>query len=265
MISAVVLARNEEKNITKCIASLKWCGEIVVIDDFSEDRTVEAAEKSGAKVYRHKLEDDFSAQRNFGLEKAKGDWLLFVDADERVSQELRDEVIQIIAVSVTQNGFLLRRRDILWGRELKYGETGKIKLLRLARKNAGKWRRKVHEIWDVTGEIGELKSHLVHYPHQTISEFIADINRYSTLHAGELAKEGKKSNIVKVIFWPKMKFLHKWIFKLGLLDGVPGFVVSGVMAFHSFLSWGKLWLTTAGSERKGVKLDHLEGVKIVKE
>src|SRR3972149_11239736 len=122
MISAVVITKNEEKNIERCIKSLLWCSEIVVVDDYSDDKTVKLAKKLGAKVYQHSLDNDFSEQRNFGLLKAKGDWVLFVDADEVVSAKLQKEIIK----SITQNkhvGFYIKRYDVWMGKVLKHGEV----------------------------------------------------------------------------------------------------------------------------------------------
>lgn len=244
MISAVVLAKNEEKNIKDCLDSLKWCDEIVVVDDYSEDRTIEIAEKHGARVYKHTLNNNFASQRNFGLEKAKGEWVLFIDADERITPALRAEVTQLLSNPVNEyDGFYLKRRDFMWGRELNYGETGNVKLLRLAKKDAGQWRRAVHETWEVKNDkVGKLKNPLLHYPHQTLREFIADINWMSTLHAEENKKEGKRSNLLKIILLPKLKFFDSWILKLGFLDGTAGFTVAMMMSLHSFLAWSKLWL-----------------------
>lgn len=244
MISAVVLAKNEEKNIKDCLDSLKWCDEIVVINDYSEDKTAEVAKKHGAEVYKHALNNNFASQRNFGLEKARGEWVLFIDADERVSRELAREIkYEISKIKNNETvGFYLKRRDFMWNKELKHGETGNIRLLRLAKRDTGKWRRAVHEVWDVKGEIGTLDNPLIHYSHQTLREFLADIDWMSTLHAEENKKEGKSSNLLKIIFYPKLKFFDSWILKLGFLDGTPGFMVAIMMSLHSFLAWSKLWL-----------------------
>lgn len=241
MISAVILTKNEGKNIKECIDSLKWCDEVIIIDDNSEDKTADLANKEGVRVYKRKLEDDFSAQRNFALEKAKGDWVLFIDADERVTKNLEEEIKKAIQNN-DFSGYLLKRRDVMWGRELRHGETGKVRLLRLARKGSGRWRRAVHEVWGVQGNTEELKNPLLHYPHQTLREFISDIDWMSTLHAQENKREGKKSSLLKIIFYPKFKLFDNWILKLGFLDGVQGLLVALLMSFHSYLAWSKLWL-----------------------
>lgn len=242
-LSAVIIARNEEKNIKQCIKSLAFCDEVVVIDDYSTDKTAKLSRQYAAKVYKRKLRDDFSGQRNFGLKKAKGKWVLFVDADERVPKELANEIIQVVNDPLLPySGCFLKRKDTFLGKELRYGEAGNITLLRLAKKDKGKWIRRVHEIWQVEGKKYTLKHALVHYSHNTLKEFVKDINYYSTLHARANLKEGKKVNIMRVIFMPVLKFKLNFILKRGFLDRAYGFVHAMLMSFHSFLAWSKLWL-----------------------
>lgn len=242
MISAVTLTKNEEKNIKECLETLDWCDEVVVVDDNSDDRTCDIAKKLGARVFSHSLNGNFALQRNFGIEKTKGDWILFVDADERVSGELRNEIGKVIAKSGNQAGYNIKRVDVWKGREIRHGEAGSTRLLRLAKKDAGEWKRKVHEVWDVQGFIGNLKNPLYHYPHSTLSEFIAEIDKYTTLDAEEKYRSGVRSNLINIIFWPIFKFKLNYIFRLGFLDGTQGFLYAALMSFHSFLSWSKLWL-----------------------
>jgi glycosyltransferase involved in cell wall biosynthesis len=120
MISAVIITKNEEENIKRCLQSLSWCDEIIVVDDDSTDKTVEIAKKSGAKVYNRTMNSDFSAQRNFGLEKAKGDWVLFIDADEKVTSALWYEIMSHTNNPINEYaGFYIKRIDTMWGKELK--------------------------------------------------------------------------------------------------------------------------------------------------
>lgn len=241
-ISAIILTKNEEKNIAGCIESLTWCNEVLVIDDNSTDKTVEIAKKTGARVFNHALGNNFAKQRNFGLNKANNEWVLFVDTDERVSLSLKKEITQCIYNSTNQYiGFYIKREDYLWGKRLKYGEAGNIWLLRLAKKNAGKWRGKVHETWQVKGSVGKLDNPFSHYPHPSIAEFLKEINFYTSLRAEELYGLNIKANFFSIIFYPKAKFLSNYIFKLGFLDGIPGLLIAILMSFHSFLVRGKLW------------------------
>lgn len=242
-ISAVVLTKNEQFNIGSCLKSLSFSNEIIVIDDNSRDKTSEIAEEFGAKIYKREMNADYASQRNFALGKARGKWVLFVDADERVTPSLRSEIMQVVNNPLGHySGFYIKRRDNLWGKDLKYGETGTIKLLRLARKGRGKWIRKVHEVWKISGPTRVLKAPLRHYPHPTLSEFIAHINIMSTIDIEAKRQEGKHSSLIKIVFWPLAKFIWNWKYKLGFLDGNEGFVVALMMSFHSFLSWSKLWV-----------------------
>lgn len=247
MISAIILTKNEEANILDCIKSLSWCDEVIIIDDNSKDRTTEIAKKLNAKIFTHSIDDDFSAQRNFGLSKAKGDWILFLDADERVSDALAFEMSNI-ANQVTDQalgaykGFYIKRIDFIWGRKLKFGETAGKKFLRLAKKNSGRWEGKVHEKWNVKGNIGILKNPIAHFPHKTVQEFLVEINYYTTIRAEELYKKGSHVNVASIMIYPLGKFILNYFIKKGFLDGVPGLIISIIMSFHSYLVRGKLWL-----------------------
>jgi len=240
MISAVILAKDEEKNLQECLESVKWVDEVTVIDDNSTDKTVEIAKKFGAKVFTHSLSNNFAAQHNFALRQAQGDWVLSIDVDERVSPELAAEIKKEIKNNKV-DGFYLKRQDFFGGRALKYGETANVRLLRLGRKGKGEFEREVHETWEIKGNVGEMRNTLLHYPHQTLSDFIDHVNFHSSLHAEALKKEGVKPSLFRIIFNPLGKFIQNYIFRLGFLDGTPGVIVALMMSFHSFLARTKLY------------------------
>ena len=125
---------------------------------------------------------------------------------------------------------------------MKGGEFGKTWLLRLARKTAGKWTRNVHETWNINGKTEKLRYPIVHKPHTNLSSFIESVNQNSTLHANQNKLESKKANIIKIIFWPKMKFIKNLFFLGAARDGMVGFVASLMMSLHSFLAWSKQYL-----------------------
>lgn len=249
MVSIVILTKNEEKNILDCLESVSWADEIIIIDDFSEDRTVEVIKtfyfNKKIKIFNKKLENDFSAQRNYALSKTTKDWVFFVDADERVTKELREEINTLLIEEKNDpkhDGFYIKRKDIIWGKKLEHGESGNIKILRLGKKNAGIWRGRVHEEWGIELKTGELESHLLHYPHQSVDEFLKEINFYTTLRAQELYENKIKPGFFDVILYPKGKFIKNYFVKLGFLDGIEGLIFAVLMSFHSFLVRGKLWL-----------------------
>lgn len=242
-LSIVILTKNEEKNILDCIESVLGADEIIVVDDYSQDRTEEIVKnlnKPYLRLVKRSLDNDFAAQRNFGLSKTKNDWVLFVDVDERVSKELFLEIKQKIASS-NSVAFWIKRRDFMWGKELKHGEAGNVRLVRLGQKKAGKWVGKVHETWNISGNIGQLNSELIHFPHPTIAEFLREVNAYSTIRAEELNSQGIKVNLWEIVAYPKAKFFLNYFIRFGFVDGVAGFVVALMMSLHSFLVRAKLW------------------------
>ncbi len=246
MISAVVLTKNNQETIVHCLDSLSWCDEIVVIDDDSTDDTRMIAKGYGARVIRHSLHNNFAFQRNFALEKARGEWILFVDSDEVVSSGLRDDIQHAIQTD-TYVGYRLKRQDIFFGKQLRFGETARVRLLRLGKKDSGVWKRSVHEVWDIKGRIGDLRHPLLHYSHPTIRSFIDDINRYSTLHAEELKKIGTRVSVVDIVAYPLGKFLYNYVLRQGFRDGTEGTIMAFMMSLHSFLARAKLYLAQSRS------------------
>lgn len=240
-ISAVVLAKNEEKNIAESAQMLSFCSEIIVVDNNSMDKTAQIASSLGCRVIPSATENDFSKLRNLGLKFAKNDWVLFIDADERISKELALEMTTSIKTE-KYKGFYIKRRDVIWGKKISYGEIGNVKLLRLAKKSVGKWQGKVHETWNIKGEKGLLENELLHYPHPTVSEFLAEINAYSSIRAQELYEKNVKPNWFLIVLCPLAKFKLNYFFRLGFLDGVQGLLIAVIMSMHSFLARAKLWL-----------------------
>jgi len=243
-ISAIVLAKNEEKDIGRCLDGLKWCDEIIVIDDFSEDKTANIAKDRGAKVHQRKLNNDFSRQRNFGLKKAKNKWVLFVDADEVVSPNLSLEIVRHLKKIKNEKvyGFYLKRKDFFLGKRLNHGEAGNLRLLRLGIKTAGKWEGKVHEKWKIKGRKKSLKNYLFHFSHPSLNEFLKKINFYSSLRAEELKKQKKRTNWLEITIFPLAKFIKNYFFLGGFRDSTAGFIFAVIMSFHSFLTRSKLFL-----------------------
>lgn len=175
------------------------------------------------------LISDFSAVRNRELAKAKGDWVLFVDDDEVVSDELSAEINK--AIQGDKVGYYLTRDDYFWNRRLRFGETASVRLLRLAKKDAGKWEGRVHETWQILGPTGTLKNPLQHYPHPTISAFLGQINHYTDLRAKELGH----FSLWQTLPFPPAKFLQNYILRLGFLDGLAGLVMAFMMSLHSLI------------------------------
>lgn len=245
MLSIVILTKNEEKNIVDCLESVIWADEIIIVDDYSTDRTLEIIKNFNSqkiKIYQSQLNFDFAKQKNFGLSKATKKWVLFVDADERLSIELKKEINSIIINNEEKYaGYLIRRIDHMWNRKLLHGEVGKVFFARLIKKGSGAWVGKVHERLVIDGKIKELEGVLNHLPHNSINEFLSEVNFYSTIRANELYGNKIKIKASDIVVYPLGKFLVNYIFKLGFLDKVEGLILALMMSFHSFLVRAKLW------------------------
>lgn len=250
-ISAVVLTKNEEEQIARCLASLSWCDEIIIIDDSSTDKTITIAKKYNVKIHNHPLSNNFAQQRNFGLGKASGEWVFFVDADEVVPLSLREEITFRIHSRDVFDAYSLNRKDFMWEREMQFGESGATRFVRLGKKNSGVWRGNVHEVWHVEGMTGSLKNSLFHYPHQSIEEFISEVNLYTDIRSKELFDRRVPVRISDIVLYPKLKFIYTFFLRAGFLDGIEGFLFAIIMSFHSFLVRAKLWLLW--QEKKRVK------------
>lgn len=242
MLTAIVLTKNESGNLPGCLRSLYFADSLIVLDDYSSDQTVFIAKKYHAQVYKHHLSGDFAAAHNYALSLVTSGWVLFVDADEVVPQTLAQEIYQA-TTQTKYHGFYIRRVDNLWGKTLFHGDSSPW-LLRLGLREAGSWVGRVHETWQVTGRTARLRHFLLHYPHPTLTSFINHINFYSSLRAQELFDQGQKPAVWQPVIFPLGKFLYLYIFRLGFLDGLVGFISAGIMSFHSFLVRGKLFLAT---------------------
>lgn len=242
-LSIIVLTRNEENSIVDCLESASFADELIVIDDLSTDRTIDIAKRFTKNVFSHSLNGNFAQQRNFALGKAHGKWVLFLDCDERITPLLKQEILKVIKNN--NNAFYsIKRVDYMWGKKILHGEGGAIKLVRLARKNSGKWHGKVHEVWRTQGRRVELENALIHLPHASVGEFIDDVDYYSSLRATELQEEHVKSSFLSVLCYPIAKFVLNYSLKKGYKDGTQGFLYALIMSFHSFLVRAKLYQLT---------------------
>lgn len=239
-LTAVVLTKNEASQIGDLIDSLTFCDQVVVVDDYSTDDTRRIAQEKGAQVFKRHLDGDFAAQRNLGLTKAKGDWVLFVDADEQVSAALQTEILE-----ATKNremyGYYLKRNDLFMGKQLKYGETAQIWLLRLAQKKAGTWSRPVHETWKIPQPVAKLKNPLLHKPHASIESFLTKINLYTSLESRYRKDHGQGFSWIELVLFPVGKFFRNYVLAQGFRDGIPGLSMAYMMSLHSFMVRVKLY------------------------
>jgi len=245
-ISLLLLTKNEAENIKTNFQWLEKCpiiNELIVIDDNSTDNTANLLNSLETKtlkieIFGRELANDFSAQRNFGLQKCKNNWILWLDADEKPGEEM---IKFLNSFDFSNTSYSFKRNDIFIGHELKHGETANIYFTRLFDKNHGSFKNRVHEIWDTDLPVNKTDFYLIHYSHKTLYSLISKINFYTTIRSQELFNLKIKTNIFEIIVYPKAKFVQNYLFRLGFLDGTAGIIMALSMSLHSFLVRAKLW------------------------
>lgn len=241
-ISLVMIAKNEEKNIAKSLESVKGLvSEIVVVDSGSTDNTNKIAQSFGAKIFKRTF-DNFSAQKNYALSLAMNEWVLHLDADEVLSEQLKEEIKNTIE-STPYDGFMLTRENFFLGRKMKYSGIAKEDRLRLAKKSLSRYVGGiVHEELVVDGKVGKLNNVFYHYTCPNLDGYFNKFEQYTTFGALKMADKNKKAKIVDIVFRPPIEFIKRYILKLGFLDGFEGFVWAVLGSYYSFTKYIKLYL-----------------------
>lgn len=239
-LSVIIITKNEELDIQECLKSLADLpAQIVVVDDFSTDKTTEMARDLGAEVHQKRW-NGFGAQKQFALDQARHPWVLNVDADERLSPELRKEIATLLASRPSANGYQIPFELIFMGQKLRFGGCGGESHPRLFRKSKSHYPLEtVHEsIW-IEPPVGFLKHPVRHYSYRNLSEYLDKCNRYTTLLAQNKWKQGKRFH-----WWVHgrlpMEFVKRYLLQLGFLDGQPGFAYAVLSAYYSWLKLMKL-------------------------
>jgi len=236
----VIPAKNEEANIEAALDSVKDAAEIVVIDSFSSDRTVEICRKYTDKVFRKEWEG-YARQKQAAVDLAADPWVFILDADERFTPVLKAEIINAIEEN-RHDGFYVPRKNFFMGRWIRHGGWSPDYTLRLFRKNAGRVEdREVHEKVVVNGSVSYLKNPLVHYTYNSVSDYLKRLDSYSTLAAKELKKTGLTPNALDFLIRPPFTFIKMFFFRLGFLDGRYGLVLAVLYSYYTFLKYAKTW------------------------
>lgn len=240
-ISAVIITYNEEDRLPDALASLEGVAdEIVVVDSYSNDRTVEIARSAPAKVWQNRFED-YGQQKNFAMEKAGCEWILNIDADERVSPELKRAVSELKEKVVPGNiaAFAIKRKTFYLGRWIRHSGWYPDRKVRLFRKSTATWQGRVHERLTVNGDVANLPGDILHFTYRDIGDHVRRLERYSSFQAEEIVKLGKKCLCLRLFLLPPVTFLRHFLWKLGLLDGFPGLVIATVQSWGTALKYLK--------------------------
>ena len=241
-ISACVIAGNEEDKIEQCLASLTWCDEIVVVDSFSKDRTVELSCKYTDRVYQHAW-DGYIAQKNYIHSLARFPWILMVDADEVVSQELRREIEEEIGKNPPEIvAYQFPRLVFYLGKWIRHGEWYPDTKLRLFRKDKGRTAgQEPHDHVEVDGKIKNLAAPLYHFTYDDVTDHIRTLNLFSQISAEHKYRAGERFRFIDLLFRPLWRFGRAYFFKCGFLDGMPGFLIAVLSMFGVFIKYAKLY------------------------
>jgi len=241
-ITALAITLNEAHNIKGYIKSLWFADEIVIVDSFSSDETVSLASKHGkVTIYQRKF-DNFSAQKNFAISKAKNDWVTFFDLDEEITPALANELIEK-AKNPKSIVYFVKRDFYFMGKRIKYSGLQNDFIVRFFNKNYCRYNANlVHETLEVEGKSENLKNTLPHHTYKSFDDYTSKMHQYSELQAKMLYEKGKKPSYYHFLFRPFYRFWNQFIFRLGILDGKEGFVLAYVSAFSVFKRYVNLWL-----------------------
>lgn len=243
-VSVVIIAKNEEKRIGRCLESVKWADEVTVVDGFSTDRTPQIAAQHGAKLIQHKFTGAFADDRNLGNRSARNDWVLQLDADDVVTPEFREKMEAALSDPGGTVVFKFRRVNFFLGHRMDHGGFHHY-IPNLINRNAVRYEGVVHEVPVYEGAMGTLEADIEHYPFDTLSQFVERQNRYASIAAGEILRTqgrlGEKA-VKKMMVGRSIKlFFKSYVKKQGYKEGVYGLVFAALFAFINFLKWADYW------------------------
>ncbi len=232
-ISAAIITNNEARNIKDLLLNISFVDEVIIVDSFSNDNTVPIAQSLGAKVFQKEF-DGFGNQKNYAIDLTSHQWILLLDADERVSDELKKEIIKVLNSSINDkaDAYYVKRDNYFLGKKINFSGWQNDKILRLIQKNKCRYNsNQVHESIISEGlKTATLDGKLMHYTYQNVAQFQAKQLNYAMIAAKELYEKNKKASYFYLIFKPIFRFIKHYFFQLGILDGKAGFMISLIMA-----------------------------------
>jgi glycosyltransferase involved in cell wall biosynthesis len=240
-LSVAVIALNEERKLPACLASVAWADDLVVCDSGSTDRTLELAQCAGARTFQDPWRG-FAGHKNLAVERCRNEWVLVLDADERVPPDLHAAIDAVLSAAAAQDGYLIPRRNYFLGRWIRGGGWYPDASLRLFRKSRGRFaERPVHEAVVVDGRVGRLVAPLEHFTYDSVGEFFVRMERYARLAADELWSAGRRARVTDLTLRPVWTFLRMYALQRGFVDGWRGLVLAGLYACYTFAKYAHLW------------------------
>jgi glycosyltransferase involved in cell wall biosynthesis len=250
-VSVYVLTSNNRRTIERCLRSLSWAEELIIVDSYSTDGTYEISKQYTEKVFQRKW-TGHRDQYQYAADLTTKDWLMFVDADEEVSPELAEEIRMELARGARGlDGFIVYRSTYYLGRWIRYGGWYPDYEIRLYRRNKGRWEGGLHAKVMVDGKVGVLENQYLHYTYRGISDQIQTIDQYSRIAAEDLLRNGEEFSAFKLLFHPPLRFIKEYLFKAGFRDGLPGLIIIVSTMFYVFIKYAKLWELKKNLEERG--------------
>ncbi|HUD20192.1 MAG TPA: glycosyltransferase family 2 protein [Patescibacteria group bacterium] len=241
-ISVVVSAFNEERTLSRCLTSVSFADEIIVVDNTSSDKTPEIAHKFTKSVFTRPNELMLNSNKNYGFTKVKSDWILNLDADEEIPPDLAKEIQSVVRNNPKENGFWIKRKNYSFGKWITHGLWWPDKQIRLFRRGAGKFPCiHIHEYIAVDGQVGELTLPYVHHNYESVHQYLTKIDRASTSEALTLKEMNHQFVWYDAIRFPLSDFLKIYFAEGGFKDGLHGLVLALFQAFYSFAVFAKYW------------------------
>lgn len=241
-LSVVILTKNEEKRLDDCLRSVSWASDIVILDDCSADQTKAVAEKYQARFFQ-RLMDVEGRHRNYGYSLAKEKWVLSLDADERVTPELSEEIKKVVAQdNPSINGYSMLRRNYIKDHWVRYGGWYAYPVLKMFRKDRFLFKEEeVHPVAVMEGPVEPLKGDIIHYSYKDFSDFVLKLNHQTTLEAKKWFRTGREMTLSHALRRTVDRFFRSWILKKGYKDGFVGFAVALMAGLYQILSYAKYW------------------------
>jgi len=241
-ISLVMITYNEEKNIASCLETAKWVDEIIIVDSFSTDRTLEVCRQYTDHIFQHPFEG-FGKQKNYAIERASRDWIFVLDADERIPPELQREIENILRLKINDfSAYRVARKNFFYGYWLRWGDQYPDWQIRFFRRGAG-WNDdfEPHHNFIFNGQLGTLRHPLIHYTERQISDHFPKLNRFTNLAAAYRAKTCLRVHWYDLVFRPLVTFFQVFLRKRGYRDGIPGLIQAVFKSLYTFVKYAKVW------------------------
>lgn len=240
-ITVIIPTFNEERNIKDCLETVKWADEILIVDSYSTDKTLEIARQYTERIVQREYINS-AAQKNWAIPRATHPWVMIVDSDERVPPLLRDEILKLLENPGDFVGFRLFRQNHFLGKPIRFCGWQRDDVLRLFRKDKGRYQeREVHADVIVDGKIGVLKNKLLHYTFQSFDQYMKKFDRYTRWAARDRARTTQKVRWYHLTLRPLWRFIRQYFLYLGVLDGKAGLIICLLAAYSVFLKYARLW------------------------